>query len=151
MKNRMRLVVFALLVGLPVAALGQARKVDAKTAEEIQIIKSALGGMLSTSPASSAVPGEAVRHKDASSENRPLGVDLLNRGRKSVLMNGNKIAVDVFNYGGIGPGYGLIRGVSNVVWHNLSYVFQFCPIVGASVPFAADTSRRLHIISDGLN
>jgi hypothetical protein len=151
MKNCMWLVVFALVVALPVATIGQARKVDAKTAEEIQTIKSALGGMVSASSASSSVPGEGLRHKDASGENRPLGIDLLNRGRKSVLMNGNRIAVDVYNYGGIGPGYGLIRGVSNVVWHNLSYVFQFCPIVGASVPYAADTSRRMHIISDGLN
>ena len=69
--------------------------------------------------------------------------------RKSVLMNGNKIKTEVTNYGGIGPGYGLIRGVSNLVWRNLDYIFQFGPIVGASVPNALNTIP-LHIISDGL-
>jgi len=55
----------------------------------------------------------------------------------------------VYNYGGIAPGYGLIRGVNNFVWKDLSYVFQFCPIVGAEV---TDTSgKKIHIISDGLN
>ncbi|NOX64254.1 MAG: hypothetical protein GXO85_00300 [Chlorobi bacterium] len=55
----------------------------------------------------------------------------------------------MYNYGGIAPGYGLIRGVNNFVWKDLSYVFQFCPIVGAEV---TDTSgKKIHIISDGLN
>jgi len=89
--------------------------------------------------------------KEPSGENRPLSTLYLNRGRKSFLMNGNKITTDVYNYGGVAPGYGLIRGVSNVVWHNLDYVFQFCPLVGASVPSANDPTKQLHIISDGLN
>ncbi len=72
--------------------------------------------------------------------------------RKSYFMNGNKISTEVYNYGGIAPGYGLIRGVNNVVWHDIDYVFQFCPIVGASVPDSKDsTKKRIHIISDGLN
>ncbi len=70
--------------------------------------------------------------------------------RKSFFMNGNKISTDIFNYGGIGPGYGLLRGINNFVWNGLDYVFQFCPIVGASVPDANDPEKRLHIISDGL-
>lgn len=69
--------------------------------------------------------------------------------RKHYFMNGNKISTEVYNYGGIAPGYGLIRGVNNFVWKDLSYVFQFCPIVGAEV---TDTSgKKIHIISDGLN
>ncbi len=72
------------------------------------------------------------------------------KDRKTFFMNGNKIATQIFNYGGIAPGYDVLRAVNNVVWHNLDYVFQFCPIVGASVPDARDPSHRLHIISDGL-
>jgi hypothetical protein len=69
--------------------------------------------------------------------------------RKSYFMNGNKISTEIFNYGGIAPGYGLLRGVNNFVWKDQSYVFQFCPIVGAEV---TDTSgKNIHIISDGLN
>jgi hypothetical protein len=71
------------------------------------------------------------------------------RDRKSVFINGNKIATQIYNYGGISPGYDALRGVNNLVWHNLDYVFQFCPIVGASVPSAWEPTRRLHIISDG--
>jgi len=69
--------------------------------------------------------------------------------RKSYFMNGNKIGTQIFNYGGIAPGYGLLRGINNFIWKDLSYVFQFCPIVGAEV---TDTSgKKIHIISDGLN
>lgn len=71
--------------------------------------------------------------------------------RKSYLMNGNKIQVELTNYGGIGTGYGGIREISDVVWKGLPYVFQFVPIVGASVPDARDPSKRLHIISDAIN
>lgn len=71
--------------------------------------------------------------------------------RKSFLMNGNNITVEVFNYGGIAPGLGGIREVTNLVWNNLPYIFQFCPIIGASVPDADNPNKRIHIISDGLN
>ncbi len=69
--------------------------------------------------------------------------------RKYYIMNGNKITTQVTNYGGIAPGYGLIRNVSNVVWKKLSYVFQFSPIVGAAV--TDENGKKVHIISDGLN
>ncbi len=72
------------------------------------------------------------------------------KDRKSFFMNGNKIAVELYNYGGIAPGYDALRSVNNLVWRNLDYAFQFCPIVGASVPSAGDPARRLHIISDAL-
>ncbi len=70
--------------------------------------------------------------------------------RKSFYMNGNNISTDIYNYGGIGPGYGLLRGVNNFVWNKLDYVFQFCPIVGAQVPNANDSTSLMQIISDGL-
>src|SRR3989339_1875336 len=70
--------------------------------------------------------------------------------RKSFYMNGNNISTDIYNYGGIGPGYGLLRGVNNFIWNKLDYVFQFCPIVGAQVPNANDTTKLMQIISDGL-
>lgn len=70
------------------------------------------------------------------------------KDRKHYFMNGNKISTEVYNYGGIAPGYGLLRNINNFVWHNLSYVFQLGPLVGGAVP---DTSGKiLHNISDGL-
>ncbi len=69
--------------------------------------------------------------------------------RKSLFMNGNNIAVEIENYGGIGPGFGGIREITNLIWRDAPYIFQFCPIVGASV---VDTAgQRIHIITDGMN
>lgn len=72
------------------------------------------------------------------------------KDRKYYFMNGNKISTNIYNYGGIAPGYGLLRNVNNVVWRGVSYVFQFCPFVAASVPSGYDSTKRLHIVSDGL-
>ncbi len=72
------------------------------------------------------------------------------KDRKSFFMNGNRVAVELYNYGGIAPGYDALRAVNNLVWRNLDYAFQFCPIVGASVPDAWMPGRRLHIVSDAL-
>jgi len=71
--------------------------------------------------------------------------------RKSFLMNGNNITVEVFNYGGIAPGLGGIREVTNLVWNNLPYIFQFMPLVGAAVPHEDNPDETIHIISDALN
>ncbi|MBK7630383.1 MAG: hypothetical protein IPJ23_06760 [Ignavibacteriales bacterium] len=69
--------------------------------------------------------------------------------RKSFFMNGNNVAVEIENYGGIAPGYGSIRNITNLIWRDAPYIFQFCPIVGASV---LDTAgERVHIITDGMN
>lgn len=72
------------------------------------------------------------------------------KDRKHYFMNGNKISTEIYNYGGIAPGYGLLRNVNNVVWRGVSYVFQFCPFVAASVLSALDSTHYLHIVSDGL-
>ncbi|MBN1637739.1 MAG: hypothetical protein JW866_02140 [Ignavibacteriales bacterium] len=68
--------------------------------------------------------------------------------RKHFFMNGNKISTNVYNYGGIGPGYGLIRGINNFIWQKLDYVFQFCPFVGAVVD--DENGKKEYIISDAL-
>src|SRR4030066_1282300 len=70
--------------------------------------------------------------------------------RKNYFMNGNRVLSEIYNYGGIAPGYDLLRGVNNGVWRGSSYIFQFCPIIAASVPDKNDPNKRLHIISDGL-
>ena len=84
---------------------------------------------------------------EKSSFNKVSGIE----DRKSYFMNGNKIATEVYNYGGIGPGFGGIRGVNNVVWRTLSYVFQFTPIFAGAVPDATDPNKTHFIVSDALN
>jgi hypothetical protein len=75
---------------------------------------------------------------------------LAHADRKHYFMNGNKISTEIYNYGGIAPGEGLLRNVNNVVWRGVSYVYQFSPFVAASVQSGKDSTRQLHIVSDGL-
>jgi hypothetical protein len=72
--------------------------------------------------------------------------------RKRYMMNGNNVAVEIWNYGGVGPGYPgrELRDLLGMVWRGAPYIFQFSPIVGASVPSAEDPGRILRVISDGL-
>ncbi len=72
-----------------------------------------------------------------------------NADRKSFFMNGNNVSVEIENYGGIAPGYGGIREITNLIWRDAPYIFQFCPIVGASVVDSAGVKR--HIITDAMN
>ncbi|MEW6653982.1 MAG: hypothetical protein AB1394_11010, partial [Bacteroidota bacterium] len=69
--------------------------------------------------------------------------------RKSFFMNGNNVSVEIQNYGGIAPGFGGIREITNLVWRDAPYIFQFCPIVAASV--VDTTGKRIHIVTDGMN
>jgi len=73
--------------------------------------------------------------------------------RKRFLMNGNNISVEIWNYGGIGPGYpgAQLRELLSLVWKDAPYIFQFCPVIGAEVPNAIDNgATKFHIFSDGL-
>jgi len=72
------------------------------------------------------------------------------KDRKYFFMNANKVATNIYNYGGIAPGYGLLRNINNGVWHGASYIFQFCPLFGAKVKDAFHPDTDLYIISDGL-
>ncbi len=78
--------------------------------------------------------------------NKSSGVE----DRKSYLMNGNRITVELYNNGGIAPGFGGLRNINNFVWKDLGYVFQFGPIVGAMVQEDGKVGKTA-VISDGLN
>lgn len=47
------------------------------------------------------------------------------KDRKYYFMNGNKISTNIYNYGGIAPGYGLLRNVNNVVWRGFLMFSNF--------------------------
>ena len=124
-----RLVVLCAVCALSIPAL--ARASDEATRREIEATKAYINSHLPATPVELPGPPEHYQKPDIrSSMGKISGV----QDRKSYFMNGNKIAVELYNYGGIAPGYGLLRGVNNLVWRNLDYVFQFCPIVAASVP-----------------
>jgi hypothetical protein len=123
---------------------------DEKTAREIQAVKNYLQSAASGAQVSPAGTPTAQSMKPVLPSPAKTSAVTGQKDRKSIFINGNKIATMIYNYGGISPGYDALRGVNNLVWHNLDYVFQFCPLVGASVPDGRDSSRRLHIISDGL-
>ncbi|MDP2038392.1 MAG: hypothetical protein Q8L04_13500, partial [Ignavibacteria bacterium] len=86
---------------------------------------------------------------DKYSSRNSLGKTSGNDDRKSIFMNGNNVAVEIENYGGIAPGYGGIREITNLIWRDAPYIFQFCPLVGASVKDT--TGKRIHIITDAMN
>ncbi len=141
-----KLILFFALASISTASFAQS--VSGKKVEEHKAVKDFMMKAIQQEKANNNT-ATVLRKKDNNSES--MLKTQQQAQRKSYFMNGNKISTDIFNYGGIGPGYGLLRGVNNFVWHNLSYVFQFCPIVGASVPDANNPSKRIHIISDGLH
>jgi hypothetical protein len=80
---------------------------------------------------------------------RWLGKQASAADRKYFLMNGNQIVGNIYNYGGIAPGLGLLRHVNNMVWHGLGDIYQFCPLVAAAVKDS--TGRVVDISSDAVN
>ena len=84
--------------------------------------------------------------KDADNSLRKIAGE---KDRKNYIMNGNNIICQIWNYGGIGGGLGGegLRDRLDLVWRDLPYIFQFCPLVGGSVPSATNPNKRLHIIS----
>ncbi len=146
------ILLFALLIFTSGSIFAQNR--DAKREQEHQAVKNLIEKMMSKNPPKGNTrPDKAELHKyDFVNDHAGLEKSGAKTSRKSYFMNGNKISTEIYNYGGIAPGYGLLRGVNNFIWHNLSYVFQFCPIVGAALPNANDPEGpRLHVITDGLN
>jgi hypothetical protein len=88
------------------------------------------------------------------SKYQSFGLDKLTgpEDRKRYLLNGNNILCEIWNYGGIGPGYPgrNLREQLAMVWRDMPYIFQFCPLVGASVHPDGDSTKRVIIVSDGL-
>jgi hypothetical protein len=124
----------------------QAREGD--KIREHQAVKNYMNMKLNSSTSKNSSNLNTPRKSDYSASNFQLFKPTGHEDRKYYFMNGNKISTNLYNYGGIAPGYGVLRNVNNVVWRDLGYVFQFCPIVGAEV---VDTSgNTIHIISDGL-
>lgn len=64
-------------------------------------------------------------------------------------MNGNQIVGNIYDYGGIAPGLGLIRNENNMVWRGIGDIYQFNPYVAAAVIDAK--GRNIHISSDAIN
>lgn len=64
-------------------------------------------------------------------------------------MNGNQIVGNIYDYGGIAPGLGLIRNTNNMVWRGLGDIYQFGPYVAAEV--VDSSGKTIHISSDAIN
>ncbi|OGU76380.1 MAG: hypothetical protein A2W11_13910 [Ignavibacteria bacterium RBG_16_35_7] len=103
-------------------------------------------------------PNYPVNTNQSLGSDKSIGLNLFkptvreNPEWKRYLMNGNNVAVEIWNYGGIGPGLpgDALRDILGLVWRDAPYIFQFSPIIGASVPNALNPSNKFHIISDGL-
>lgn len=152
MKNLNRfLLMFFCIISLMVTSVYSQTNIDVKRQQEINSIKSYIERMRISAPLNQQIQSSfnkeiARNESNGIVLNKILGA----KDRKNYMMNGNRISTYVYNYGGIGPGYGVLRGKGNVVWRGQDYVFQFCPFVGASVPDNGDPTKSLHIISDAL-
>lgn len=134
------------------ALQAQSRNIDAQTQKELDAINAYIDSKLMESPVNT--------EKDSAGEKKYEGLeeaamDYLGKisgqeDRKHFFMNGNKVATEIYNFGQVAPGLGLLRNINNTVWNNLGYVFAFCPFVGASVPDNDDPTKRHYIITDGL-
>ena len=140
------LIIFSFLL----SSLSLAQKYDPKTKAEHQAVKDYIERVMLNHPAKDSFLKESLPKKEGwGSLLKTAGM----KDRKNYIMNGNKVLTYVTNFGGIGGGYSLEpnRILGNVVWKGLPNIFQFAPIVGASVPDARDPNNRLHIISDALD
>ena len=146
MKIKYFITVLLILPFLCLTILAQPEEVKQRRQIEHQEVIDFLYNKLLTAPVSTN-PSNSGSLKY--SQQNYLKKNTANEDRKSFFMNGNNVAVEIENYGGIGPGFGGIREITNLIWRDAPYIFQFCPIVGASV---VDTSgNRIHIITDGMN
>ncbi len=68
---------------------------------------------------------------------------------KYFLMNGNQIVGNIYDYGGIAPGDGLLRNINNMVWRKLGDIYQFAPFVASKVIGAQGDT--ITISSDAIN
>ncbi len=142
---------FLLIFTFVLSSFTAAQKANPKTTREHQAVKDYIQQQLQNgSQVKRFLNSPDKNESKAGKLSKTTGI----KDRKSFIMNGNKILVYVTNFGGIGGGYTLdqsSRYLGDVVWKGLPYVFQFVPIVGASVPDARNPNKRLHIISDALD
>ncbi len=145
-KIKTTLILFLLTIS--VARPQTYNEILSKREREHSSIKDFIGRIAPGYPVNqSNLPGKSYSGSFAKpAEQTATGVDR----RKHYFMNGNRVQTEIYNYGGIAPGYDLLRGVNNGVWRGSSYIFQFCPLIGAAVHPANDTTRTIHVVSDAL-
>lgn len=145
-------VMILITAGLPSLIVAQ-ETVEQRRAREHQSVIDFMNNKLSSQPVNT-VPAEVTvdKYSLANKLSKRLGKQSAFEDRKRYLMNGNNITVEIWNYGGIGPGYPGrdLRDLLGLVWRDAPYIFQFTPLIAASVPSALDPNQRIHIVSDGL-
>ncbi len=151
-----KIVKLLLIISLITATcFAQSKEIEARRQSEHaavkQLIEQARAKQKTNRNISADEPAEQDAVKKYGSRNSGLRKVLSADDRKSVVMNGNSIIVEIYNYGGISPGgEDIIRHSTNFVWKDLSYVYTFGPIIGAKVLEEGKTERTV-IFSDGLN
>jgi hypothetical protein len=133
-----------LIMNVP-SVLAQSETVKQRRLNEHQAVEDLLNFKYSKSPVNT---NKTVNGIDKYSIHKQLKISA-DSDRKSFFMNGNNVSVEIENYGGIAPGYGGIREITNLIWRDAPYIFQFSPIVGASV--MDENGKRVRIITDGMN
>lgn len=127
--------------------------VEQRRAREHQAVMDFMNNKLATSPVNLNQPDNSIDKYSLTNQlTKRLGKSNAFEDRKRYLMNGNNITVEIWNYGGIGPGYPgrTLRDLLGMVWRDAPYIFQFTPFIAARVPSALNPNDTLVIVSDGL-
>ncbi|MEJ2618128.1 MAG: hypothetical protein P8Z35_24435, partial [Ignavibacteriaceae bacterium] len=149
--KRNKLLIIVLILLLTGSSFPQ-QSVQQKREKEHQAVINYFNSVYPTYPVNTNSYGSGI-NKFSAFDNKLAKVSVEERTDwKSYIMNGNNVSVELWNYGGIGPGLpgDALRDILALVWHDAPYIFQFSPIVGAEVPNALNPSKKFHIISDGL-
>lgn len=126
---------------------------EQRRAREYQALLNYMNATLSNSPVNTLPPDPAnLKYDLVERASKQFSKTKSFEDRKRYLMNGNNVTVEIWNYGGIGPGYPgrELRDLLGMVWRGAPYIFQFTPIIGAMVPSADEPTKKIPVISDGL-
>ncbi|MDP2363591.1 MAG: hypothetical protein Q8M94_07460, partial [Ignavibacteria bacterium] len=146
------LICFFVISLMPAVLFAQQETVEQRRAREHQAVSDYIYNSLNNLPKTLNSTQSSINKYDILNRvSNKLGKTKSFDDRKRYLLNGNNVAVEIWNYGGIGPGWpgrGL-RDILGMVWRNAPYIFQFSPFIAAAVPSAVN-NQNTHIVSDGL-
>ena len=151
-RAKILLICFFVISLMQVMLFAQEETVEQRRAREHQAVRDYIYNSLNNLPHTLNPTQSSIDKYDILNRvSNKLGKTKSFDDRKRYLLNGNNVAVETWNYGGIGPGYpGVnLRDILGMVWRDAPYIFQFTPFIAAEVPSAVN-NQNIHIVSDGL-
>ena len=146
------LIFFSVISLMPAILIAQTETVEQRRTREHQAVRDYISNSLNISTNTLNSSQSSIDKYDLLNRvSNKLGKTNSFDDRKRYFLNGNNVAVEIWNYGGIGMGYPgePLRNILGMVWRVAPYIFQFSPFIAAAVPSAVN-NQNIHIVSDGL-